>query len=192
MTRPAVLAALLCLSAPLAVSAQDYSQGSEAKSWNLYAEQPARFEARVVDMLCEITGDCPDDCGNGARQLGLLRSADGVLVFPNKNAQPIFTGAAVDLLPFCGATVEVDGLLLEDEDLGAHNIYLVQRIRSVGTTAWTKAERWTQVWAENNPDAAGQGPWFRHDPRVKAKIAEEGYFGLGADRDADIKALLFE
>ena len=44
------LIALLALAAsPLA--AQDFSEGSEAKSWNLYAEVPATFEAEVVDVL---------------------------------------------------------------------------------------------------------------------------------------------
>ncbi|WP_226780528.1 hypothetical protein [Oceaniglobus trochenteri] len=184
------LLALLALAMPAA--AQDFSEGSEAKSWNLYAEQPARFEAKVVDILCEVTGDCPENCGDGTRQLGLVRSADNVLVFPNKNSQPAFTGAAVELLPFCGQDVEVDGLLIEDEDLGARNIYLVQTIRRQGDAEWTKANRWTKVWADTHPDAAGKGPWFRRDPRVNAEIAREGYFGLGADKDAAIKDELFE
>lgn len=76
------LAALL-LAAPAA--AQDFSAGSEAQSWNLYAESPARFQAVVVDPLCTLAGDCPADCGGGARQLALLRSADKVMVLPLKN-----------------------------------------------------------------------------------------------------------
>lgn len=184
-------AALLALSGP--VFAQDFSEGSEAKTWNLYAEVPALFEAKVVDILCEITGDCPENCGGGKRQLGLLRAADGVLVFPNKNSQPAFTGAAEELLPFCGNDVEVDGLMLDDPDLGAMNIYLVQLIRNVGDKEWTKANTWTKRWAEKNPDVAGQkGPWFRRDPRVTALIAESGYFGLGLERDAEIKAEVFD
>ena len=51
----AALAALV-LSGPTA--AQDFSENSEARSWNLFAEQPARFEATVVDILCEVTGTC--------------------------------------------------------------------------------------------------------------------------------------
>ncbi|MEL7126991.1 MAG: hypothetical protein AAGK30_12190, partial [Pseudomonadota bacterium] len=62
------LTALVALIAtPLA--AQDFSEGSEARSWNLYAEVPAKFEAKVVDLVCEFTGDCPADCGAGKRQL---------------------------------------------------------------------------------------------------------------------------
>ena len=72
-------------------------------------------------MLCECTGNC----GDGNRQLDLLRSVDGVLVYPNKNSQASFTGAAAELLPYCGQEVEVVGLELYDEDLCAVNIYLV-------------------------------------------------------------------
>ncbi|MEM0946399.1 MAG: hypothetical protein AAGK37_03265 [Pseudomonadota bacterium] len=183
-------AALIAISGP--ALAQDFSEGSEAKSWNLYAEVPARFEARVVDILCEITGDCPDNCGDGKRQLGLVRAVDNVLVYPNKNSQTAFTGAAEELLPYCGNDVEVDGLLLDDPDLGAANVYLLQLIRNVGDAEWTKANQWTKRWADKNPEVADQkGPWFRRDPRIKAHIAEEGYFGLGQDREAEIKAEVF-
>ncbi|PWR02218.1 hypothetical protein DKT77_13215 [Meridianimarinicoccus roseus] len=181
MRRLVMLAALLA-AGPL--GAQDFSAGSEARSWNLYAEQPARFEARVVDMLCAVTGDCPENCGAGRRQIGLLRAADGVLVYPNKNAQPIFTGAAVDLLPFCGADVEVDGLMLDDPDIGARNIYLVQRVRRLDGGEWVNAQSWTEDWAARNPDADGEGPWFRRDPRVGALIEKDGYLGLGPEVDA--------
>ena len=176
MKRIASLLALLAL--PLTATAQDFSEGSEARPWNLYGESPARFEATVVDLLCEVAGDCPDDCGGGDRQLALLRAADGVLVYPNKNTQPAFTGAVDELYPFCGMEVEVDGLLIEDDYVGATNIYLVQRIRAVGEEEWTRANAWTRNWADANPDAAGDGPWFRRDPRVLALIEESGYLGL--------------
>ncbi|GFE63926.1 hypothetical protein [Litoreibacter roseus] len=178
---------LALLAAPAA--AQDFSEGSEAKTWNLYAEVPALFEATVVDATCEITGDCPANCGDGKRQLGLLRSADNVLVYPNKNSQPAFTGAAVELLPFCGQTVEVDGLLIEDPDLSATNIYLVQKVRTKGTEEWTKANQWTKVWAENHPDAKGKGPWFRRDPRVNARIDTTGYLGIGLSHEEAYEAV---
>lgn len=175
------LTALIALIAsPL--GAQDFSEGSEARSWNLYAEVPARFEAKVVDVLCELSGDCPDNCGGGARQLGLVRSVDNVMVLPMKNSQPAFTGAVEELAPFCGQVIEVDGLMIEDEDLNARNIYLVQRIRA-GDADWIKANTWTKRWADRHPDAAGKGPWFRRDPRIKEVIASEGYLGLGLEAD---------
>lgn len=171
---------LALIASPLA--AQDFSAGSEAKSWNLYAEVPARFEAKVVDVLCELTGDCPAECGAGTRQLGLIRSADDVMVLPMKNSQPAFTGAAEELVPFCNQVIEVDGLMIEDEEIGASNIYLVQRIKA-GDADWIKANTWTKKWAQKYPEAKGKGPWFRRDPRVKDVIASEGYLGLGLEAD---------
>jgi hypothetical protein len=186
-----ILTATLLITTPAIVQGQNFEEGSEAKPWNLYAEYPARFEATVVDMLCEVAGQCTDNCGDGRRQLGLLRTADNVLVYPNKNSQAAFTGAAVELLPYCGQEVEVDGLELVDEDLGAVNIYLVQKIRLVGEEEWVKANNWTKNWAEEHPEAAGKGPWFRRDPRVLAEIEEEGYFGLGIEEDEALKDVVF-
>ena len=181
MKRFLILAAAAIMAVP--ATAQDFSEGSEARSWKLYAEVPARFEAKVVDILCELTGDCTEECGAGHRQLGLLRSADGVLVYPNKNSQPAFTGASLELAPFCNAQVEVDGLMIDDPELGSKNVYLVQKIRNVGDEEWTKANKWTKKWAKANPEAKGKGPWFRRDPRVKAMIAENGFLGLGLETD---------
>lgn len=169
------------VAAPLA--AQDFSEGSEARSWNLYAEVPATFEATVVDLICEFTGDCPEDCGAGKRQLGLVRTADDVLVLPMKNSQPAFTGAAVELQPFCNQTITVDGLLIDDPELGAVNVYLVQTIVPPGGGEKIKANKWTKNWAAEHPEAKGKGPWFRRDPDINAIIAEEGYLGLGLEVD---------
>ncbi|MCP4249804.1 MAG: hypothetical protein GY778_22405, partial [bacterium] len=77
-----------------------------ADEWGIEYEEKARFEARVVDILCELSGDCPAGCGGGKRQLGLLKD-DGVLILPAKN-QDIFAGAAHDLLPYCGKRIVVD------------------------------------------------------------------------------------
>jgi len=171
--------------------AQDFSAGSKAQSWNLYAERPALFEAKVTDALCAVTGDCPADCGAGTRQMGLLRKADGVFVLALKNSQPLFTGAVNELAPFCGQEVEVDGMMLVDPDTGLNNVYQVQLIRPVGSAEWTKANRWTRDWEAAYPEAKGPGEWFRRDPRINALLAEFGYFGLGPEVDAAyIKAQL--
>ena len=181
MTRSTTIrvAAIAALAA-LPTAAQDFSEGSEAREWGLFAEQKARFTATVTDPLCELAGDCAPDCGGGARQVALVREADGVMVLPLKNAQTAFNGAVTDLLPFCGQAVEVDGLLITDEEIGARNVYLVQRIRPEGGE-WRRANTWTDAWAERNPGADGPGPWFRRDPRVLAEIEEEGWLGYGAD-----------
>jgi hypothetical protein len=178
---------LIALALATPVAAQDFSAGSEADSWNLYAESPARFEAVVVDPLCAFTGDCPADCGGGTRQLALMRSADKVMVLPLKNNQPLFTGAATELAPFCGKTVEVDGLLLTDPDAGLANVFQLQRVREAGSADWVKANTWTNDWASRNPGLPeSDEPWFRRDPRVTALIEANGWFGLGREQDAAI------
>ncbi|NRB03108.1 MAG: hypothetical protein HRU30_07565 [Rhodobacteraceae bacterium] len=177
-----VIAALACLAAgPLA--AQDFSEGSKAKGWGLIAEKKAKFEAKVVDLVCEFSGDCPADCGAGKRQFGLIRTADNVMVLPLKNGQRSFAGAAVELLPYCNQTVVVDGLLLEDEDYGFKNVYMVQFVQGPNDEKPVKGNKWSKNWAKEHPEAKGKGPWFRRDPRVKEIIATEGYLGLGLDVD---------
>ncbi len=174
--------AILLLATPAAAQDIDFSANSQASSWNLAFETPARFNATVVDLLCEVAGDCANECGTG-RQLALLREADGVLVYPNKNNQPAFTGAAVDLHGYCGMQVEVDGLMIEDEYLGANNVYLVQCVRTLDSDEWVFTTTFTERWAENNPDAGGSGPWFRRDPRVLEQISEAGYLGTGESHE---------
>lgn len=174
-------AVLLTLAAP--ASAQDFGAGSEAKSWGLVGEAPARFEAEVVDVLCQLSGDCPADCGGGERQLGLLRKADGKLVMPMKNGQPVFSGAVADLAPFCGEIVELDGLLVGDPEATPAPFYMIQRIRPEGAAEFLPADRFTQAWAERYPEAPTGGEWFRNDPAVQGHVAEEGYLGLGPEVD---------
>lgn len=180
---------LALVAAPLA--AQDFSKGSEARTWNLYAEVPATFDAKVVDIMCELSGDCPADCGGGERQLGLKRTADDVLVSVLKNGQPAFSGAVVDLLPYCNQDVTVDGLTIEDTDFPIKNIYLVQRVRTAEAD-WARANQFTKVWAVKNPGASGKGPWFRRDPRVLDEIARDGYLGLGLAIDKPFLDYWFE
>ena len=50
-----------------------------AEGWGIEHETETRVEAKVVDLLCEVTGECTDNCGDGKRQLGLLFD-DGRLV----------------------------------------------------------------------------------------------------------------
>ncbi len=183
--RRLILIAAALVAAP-ALAEGPFSGGSQAKSWGLLGEETARFEGTVTDALCALTGDCPADCGAGLRQMGILRAADGQFVLATKNTQPAFTGATVDLAPFCGRTVEVDGLLVGDRDvtpgLGA-KLFQVQTVREKGADAVQAANRWTADWAARNRGVPGDGPWFERDPRVRAEIAAHGRLGLGADAD---------
>ena len=189
MNRMIMAAALLVapLVAGPALAEGDFSAGSRAKNWNLFGEEKALFEGKVVDALCVLTGDCPADCGAGKRQLGVLRSADGRFLLANKNVQPAFTGATIDLALYCGMEVEIDGLLVGDTDvtpgLGEAKLLQVQTVRILGADTAKKTNLWTKDWAKRNPDAGGKGAWFRRDPKVMEQIEANGRLGLGAAED---------
>lgn len=191
MVYGAIAAAIALMVSAIPAGAQDIgsqdtgTRDSQAKTWNLTNEEKARFDARVVDILCELSGDCPANCGDGNRQLGLLRT-DGTLVLVFKNVQPIFSGAVEDLLPYCGKEVEVDGLFAAFDDAPA-KAYQVQLIREKGDETFSRTNRWTKVWNAANPDLAKvKGPWFRKEPRINALIARDGYLGLGPDVDREL------
>ena len=175
-----VLMLALAGTAPAADSTAADAE-SQAKPWGLSEEQPARIDGQVVDILCKLSGDCPETCGNGARPLGILQE-DGTLVLVSKNGQPAFTGAAVDLAPYCGKPIEADGLLTGH---GGVQVYQVQLVREPGAADWSKANRWTKARAKAEPPLRkGKGPWFRRDPRVLERIERDGYLGLGLEEDA--------
>ena len=147
-----------------------------ADEWGLPNEQTARFEAKVVDILCELSGDCPERCGAGKRQLGLLRD-DGTLVLAMKNAGA-FTGAVNDLSGFCGQRVIADGLLAEAKGT---RVFALQYIRLAPDGEWDCANKFVRDWAEARGEKVaecGFSKWFRADPKIKALIDEQGKLGL--------------
>lgn len=153
-----------------------------AKSWNLTGEEIARFDATVVDAICATTGDCPPDCGAGQRQLGLMTDEDKFILV-SKNAEA-FTGAADDLIEFCGKKVTVDGLFTANQGV---RFFAVQFVKDSAEGAkWRGAKRWGVNWAERNgldPASKKKNQWFRHDPRIKALRDRDGFLGLGAEED---------
>jgi len=157
------------------------AEESKAKSWNLAGEQKTVLSGKVVDILCELTGDCPANCGDGSRQLGILE-ANNRLTLAAKNGQANFAGAVADLLPYCGKQVDVDGLMLGETT----RLYQVQFIRESGQTDWAKANTFSKAWAAKFPDdAKKKGPWFRKDSRVTALIERDGWLGLGHQADKE-------
>lgn len=162
--------------------AEDFSKNSKIKPWGLSGEVKAAFSGKVVDVLCELSGDCPDQCGAGKRQMGILRDADQKLILVFKNNQRAFNGPVEDLLPFCGKTVDVDGAMIGEDEKTA-KVFLVHVIREKGQKEWVKAQGWIKAWEKRNPGAKGKGPWFKRDPRVKKQISKTGYLGLGLEAD---------
>ena len=168
----AVLAAACVLASPAAQAAAE---------WGLPDENKARFAATVVDVLCELTGNCVPDCGGGKRQLGLLTDK-GVLVLPLKNVVP-FAGAAAELNDFCGKRVIADGLFSTNR---GYKVFVLQFVREAPAGKWRRANRFSPKWAKRNGVAANSKQakrWFENDPRVKAAIARDGKLGLGLEAD---------
>ncbi|MDA0341916.1 MAG: hypothetical protein O3B74_10005 [Proteobacteria bacterium] len=160
---------LIILAAVLALVA---GPAQAAKEWGIDGEEVAQFEAKAVDVLCELTGDCPKNCGAGKRQMGLL-SDDGTLRLAIKS-NTLFAGAVLDLLAWCGKRVEVDGLLIKADPM---TFYMVQRLRAPGAKKWTNARAFSKAWATENKQK-NASRWFRKDPAIKALIKEFGPVGI--------------
>ena len=167
----------LFLSAFIAALIYGPLPATAAQGWGLIGEEIVRFDAKVVDVLCELTGDCPDNCGGGKRQLGLI-DANGKLIPVFKDAVP-FAGAAAELIDFCGKTVTADGLFSTNRET---TIFSLQFVREAPDGKWRKSNRYLRKWAKTNGvevNSNAAKAWFRNDPRVKALIAKEGKLGLG-------------
>lgn len=152
-----------------------------AQEWGLPGEKVARFEAKVVDILCELNGDCPAQCGGGKRQLGLLDD-EGKLHLAIKNAAP-FSGAALELIDFCGKRVVTDGLFSTNR---GYRIFVLQFVREAPAGKWRAANRFLGKWAKSiglPADSPKTKQWFRNDPTIMRLIEEDGIFGLGAEVD---------
>ncbi|CAN1541863.1 hypothetical protein MCEMSEM23_01797 [Rhabdaerophilaceae bacterium] len=141
-----------------------------AEAWNIPHEKIAVLKGRIVDVLCTLKNDCPADCGAGRRQLGLLQ-ADGKLRLIAKGNVD-FAGAVVDLQPFCGQEVELDGLLVENP---AITLFFAQGLRSKPQDAFAPVDKFLSEWTKRNGPAA---EWWRKDPTANALIAEDGPFGI--------------
>ncbi len=152
-----------------------------AESWGLPGEEEVRFEAKVVDILCELTGDCPANCGAGKRQLGLLKD-DGSLVLPLKN-QVVFAGVAAELIGYCARRVVADGLMVSNR---GYSVFALQFVKGAPKGKWHRANRFLPKWAAENgvgPKSLTARRWFENDPRVKDLIARDGKLGLGLEAD---------
>ncbi|WP_282605371.1 hypothetical protein [Pelagibius sp. Alg239-R121] len=143
-----------------------------ADEWGIEYEEKARVEAKVVDLLCEVTGDCVEQCGAGTRQLGLLLD-DGTLVPAVKNFDP-FAGTTDDLIQFCGKRIVADGLMIKDPLMP---MFVVQFRRLAPDGEWGRANNFTKNWAKSNPDKPAN-QWFRHDAEVLRLVETQGVYGI--------------
>ena len=171
---------VICLAAALVFAGSMAVSGiaAAANSWGLPDEVEARFDAKVTDVLCVLSGDCPEDCGAGNRLLGLMQD-DGTLVLPLKNAGP-FTGPTVDLIPFCNLRVTVDGLFTTNYGV---TTFAVQFVRPEGGK-WRRANGFVREWAaERGLEAKDKQArrWMRHDEQILELIEEQGVLGLKSE-----------
>lgn len=150
-----------------------------AEGWGIEHEQETRIEAKVVDLLCEVTGDCVANCGDGKRQLGLLLD-DGRLVPAVKNFD-IFAGTTDDLLPFCGKRITADGLLISNPKMP---MFALQFKREGTDGKWSRANWFGKNWSKAN-DGKKPGEWYKHDPRVLETLKESGVYGIPGLKPAE-------
>ena len=177
----------LFLFALMAVSTTAFTVTVQAaEEWGLPEEKISRFEAKVVDVLCELTGDCPKGCGGGERQLGLL-DTNGKLILPLKNSV-IFAGTTDELIGFCGKQVIADGLLTTNR---GYTVFALQFVKGAPAGKWQRANRFLPKWAKKNglaPNSKKSKRWFDHDPKVRNVIDKDGKLGLGLKVDKEYLA----
>ena len=170
MARTTLKQVLAGAAAALVLSFAGAAQAAD--EWGIDHEKVTRVEAKVVDLLCEVTGNCVPNCGDGKRQLGLLLD-DGRLVPVAKNFEP-FAGAVADLAPFCGKRITADGLLIEDPLMP---LFALQFKREAPDGEWSRANWFGKAWSKANGGAAADD-WFRKDPRIIREIKANGVFGI--------------
>ncbi len=146
------------------------SSAMAADSFGLENEQVVEIEGRVVDIACALKGDCPRDCGGGKRLLGLL-TADGKLRMATKGATD-FAAPTLDLLPYCGKTIQADALLI---DKPAMTVVMVQNIREMASQPWVPTTKFEADAESRNGKAEF---WMRNDPTVKRIIDKDGVLGV--------------
>ncbi|MBG03937.1 MAG: hypothetical protein CMM59_07655 [Rhodospirillaceae bacterium] len=148
------------------------STAQAADGWGIAGEKVVRWDAKVVDILCELSGDCPANCGDGKRQLGLLKD-DGTLWPVVKNNDP-FVGGVDDLIQFCGKKITADGLEIHNAKM---NIFQLQFKRLAPDGKWSRANWFTKNWAKRNGAEDGSG-WIWEDKTVQELIAKDGVLGV--------------
>lgn len=149
-------------------------------NWPVTNAEKNGFVGTVVDVQCELTGNCADNCGEGKRQLAVKTEEFGtVLAAKNLN---FYSGAVDELWPFCAETVEVNGLFTEHQGV---KFFQVQNVRQPGGK-WLKATRYLQAWSERTGQPLSVASrWYNNDDRVKTILERDGRLGLGVEADQE-------
>lgn len=153
-----VLMPLACLSA------------RAAESVGAQYENEIVLSGQVVDILCELTGNCPKNCGEGKRVLG-LKTADNTIYLISKGT-PIFANANESVLPFCAKDIDVDGLMIKNPKMP---LLYIQKFRAKGAGEFKDADGFDAAWKAANGEA---DEWFRKDPLVVEQVSKNGPLGI--------------
>lgn len=148
-----------------------------ADSLGVSNEKLVVLTGKVVDVACELTKDCPPNCADGARQLG-LKGDDGKLYIAAKSAT-IFAGLTRDLIGYCGKPIIADGLLTSNYGT---TILMIQRLKPTESSPWIETSAFSIEWAKRHnttPDGKLADEWYRNDPAVLDAVAKHGKTGLG-------------
>jgi len=152
----------------------------EVSAWPISNAEERALSGTVVDVLCELNGNCTDSCGDGKRQLALKTEEAGIILV-SKNLTN-YTGAADELSPYCDQVVDVNGLFTEHRGV---RFFQVQNIKPSGGQ-WQRATRYLQTWSERSGKPASQASsWQDNDERVKEIIERDGVLGLGKEADQE-------
>ena len=152
----------------------------EVASWPITNAEEQAFTGQVVDILCELNGNCVESCGKGTRQLALQTEQAGTVLMAKNLTN--YSGAADELWQLCGQDVQVSGLFTEHQGI---RFFQVQNVRPPGGQ-WEKATRFAEAWAERSGKPLAQASnWQEHDERVRAVIERDGYLGLGPEADRE-------
>ncbi|MBX2839166.1 MAG: hypothetical protein KTR35_20085 [Gammaproteobacteria bacterium] len=149
----------------------------EVQRWSISGVEVAEFSGEVVDILCEVSGNCVEQCGGGERQIGIKTDTETILVSKDLN---LYTGGAEQLWRFCGSNLVVNGQFTQS---GNVRFFQVQNIKEPDGE-WQSATQFLETWAEKNGTTVSAAKrWYQQDERVTTILERDGRLGLGAEAD---------
>lgn len=149
----------------------------EVQKWGISGAEVGELSGEVVDVLCEVSGNCADQCGAGTRQLGIKTEQGMVLIAKDLN---LYTGAAEELWPLCNQPLVVNGQFTESLNT---RFFQIQNVRKPDGP-WMRTTKFLETWAAANGESlAVAKDWYRHDKRVNTIIEKDGRLGLGQEAD---------
>jgi hypothetical protein len=152
----------------------------EIESWPITAAEKSQFSGKVVNIQCELGGNCAEQCGQGTQQLAVKSNKTGTVLIAKNLSN--YSGAADELWRFCDQQVELNGLFTEHRGV---RFFQIQNVRAKGGE-WQRANQFLSDWAERGGKTPLQAQnWHEHDDRVKAIIERDGRLGLGPQADQE-------